>query len=110
MAEQDLTTFDEVSRGSGSLENVPDTETAGYCCADSTSTLALSRKLHGELSTDRELLEVYTGVELPLSAVLTRMEHTGIGLDRNASARRRPDKQRDIQPDGNRRRADGKVH
>lgn len=88
MAEQDLTTFDEVSRGSGSLENVPDTETAGYCCADSTSTLALSRKLHGELSTDRELLEVYTGVELPLSAVLTRMEHTGIGLDRNASARR----------------------
>lgn len=79
-----LTTFDEVSRGSGSLENVSDTETARYCCSDSTSTLALSRKLHGELSTDRDLMEVYTGVELPLSAVLTGMEHTGIGLDRNA--------------------------
>ncbi len=79
-----LTTFTEVSRGTGSLENVPQDETALYCCSDSSSTLALSGKLHRELSRDPDLMGVYTGVELPLSAVLTRMEHTGIGLDRHA--------------------------
>ena len=79
-----MDTFDEVSRGTGTLESVPLEEVARYCCTDSASTLALSRRLDMEMEEDPDLKSVYHDVELPLLAVLTQMEITGIRLDREA--------------------------
>ncbi|PIE51696.1 DNA polymerase I [Candidatus Fermentibacteria bacterium] len=79
-----MDTFDEVSGGTGTLINTPTEEIARYCCTDSASTLALSFKLDRVLAEDPSLNRVYREIELPLSAVLTKMEARGIGLDGNA--------------------------
>lgn len=79
-----MDTFEEVSGGTGTLEGIPMEKIAGYCCTDSASTLALSARLDREFDKDDDLKRVYRQVELPLSAVLTGMETTGIGLDREA--------------------------
>lgn len=79
-----MNTFQEVSGGSGNLVNTPMEKIAEYCCIDSSATLALSQKLDLEMEKDSGLNRVYREIELPLSAVLTEMESTGIGLDREA--------------------------
>ena len=79
-----MDTFEEVSGGTGTLENVPLEQVARYCCTDSASTLALSRRLQREMESDPGLKDVYHRVELPLSAILAQMEITGIRLDREA--------------------------
>lgn len=79
-----LTTFDQASNGTGTLANRPVQDVAEYCCGDAASTLALYKELSAELHKDPALLKVLNEVELPLSAVLARMETMGIGLDRSA--------------------------
>ncbi len=79
-----IPTFQEVTGGTSSLQKVPLDEIASYCCTDSSSALALSRRLDEELKADQGLEGVYRSVELPLSAVLAAMEQRGIGLDREA--------------------------
>lgn len=79
-----METFAQVSGGTDSLVNVSTEDIARYCCVDSASTLALSRKLSALISADEGLNRVYREIELPLSAVLADMEKTGIGLDRDA--------------------------
>ncbi|HPF32367.1 MAG TPA: DNA polymerase I [Candidatus Sabulitectum sp.] len=79
-----IPTFAEITGGDSSLQKVAMEEIASYCCTDSSSTMALCRRLHEELEKDQGLNRVYRTVELPLSAVLAAMERRGIGLDREA--------------------------
>jgi DNA polymerase-1 len=79
-----MKTFDEVSGGKGSLAGVPLQTIAEYCCADSASAVALAGRMSAEFSKDPVLEKLYRQVELPLSAVLGKMESQGIGIDRDA--------------------------
>jgi DNA polymerase-1 len=50
---------------------------------DAWLALTLANKLHAEVTT-QEQLRVYSQVELPSSAVLAQMEHTGIQVNKSA--------------------------
>ncbi|MEA3266358.1 MAG: DNA polymerase I [Candidatus Fermentibacteria bacterium] len=82
-----MKTFDEVASGTGSLIGIPVESVAEYCCTDSASTLALSKRLMVEFVDEPELEKLYREIELPLSSVLADMENRGIGIDNDALRR-----------------------
>ena len=62
------------------MDHVAAARAAQYAGADVDMTLRLASLLEGELR-DRELLDLFNGVEMPLVPILTRMEMNGILLD-----------------------------
>ena len=52
-----------------------------YAAEDADITLSLHRRLLPELEKTAELVDVFTGIEMPLVPVLARMEQTGVLID-----------------------------
>ena len=78
------TTYDElVGKGKSRVKITEvDVEQVGsYCVADSRSSWQLVEKLLPQLR-DRQLLDLYREIEMPLVHVLLNMEWHGIGIDR----------------------------
>jgi DNA polymerase-1 len=77
-------TYDEMT-GKGqkriSFDQVDLERATRYAAEDADITLRLHRSLHPRLAADEKLGFVYTSIELPTSAVLFRMERTGVLID-----------------------------
>ncbi len=58
-------------------------EAAAYAAEDADITLQLHQALWPKLEAEGRLAELYRDIEQPLVAVLTRMEHTGVLVDRS---------------------------
>ncbi|MCC5867383.1 MAG: DNA polymerase I [Gammaproteobacteria bacterium] len=58
-------------------------QAAPYAAEDADITLQLHQTLWPKLETEGRLAEVYRNIEQPLVPVLTRMEHTGVLVDRS---------------------------
>lgn len=63
-----------------SMWEVPIPQVSHYCCEDVDYTLRLKHKLEKELQS-RQLLPIFSDIELPLVTVLTKMERKGMFLD-----------------------------
>ena len=78
------TTFDELVGKGKNRVNISDVDVervGSYCLADSRSSWELVEKLLPQLR-DRQLLDLYSQIEMPLVHVLLDMEWHGIGIDR----------------------------
>ena len=51
-----------------------------YACEDADFTLHLHQKLWSQLQQEEKLTRIYQDVEVPVSGVLSRMEHAGIRI------------------------------
>lgn len=60
-----------------------DSDVVDVTCTEALALAQLAEKLRAGLSS-QEMLSLATDVEMPLTAVLARMEHLGIGVDRKA--------------------------
>jgi DNA polymerase-1 len=69
------------------MDEVPLATVCRYACEDADVALRLEQKLQEDLAADADLQELFTELELPLSGVLTEMQHTGVRLDQPALAR-----------------------
>jgi DNA polymerase-1 len=63
-----------------SMDLVPADEAGDYACRDVEATLGLQDKLAPELA-EREMVHLFSDVELPLVPVLCSMEQTGVSID-----------------------------
>lgn len=61
---------------------VPVERAAEYAAEDADVTLRLHEVLYPQLQAQPSLLSVYETIELPVRAILCRMEHTGVLIDR----------------------------
>ena len=78
------TTFDELVGKGKNRVNISDVDVervGSYCVADSRNSWELVEKLLPQLR-DRQLLDLYSQIEMPLVHVLLDMEWHGIGIDR----------------------------
>jgi DNA polymerase-1 len=80
-----MTTYDDVTKPEGRKEALPliDIEVeavADYACEDADVTLRLAERLLPELE-DKDLMELFVTVELPLIRVLADIERHGVALD-----------------------------
>jgi DNA polymerase-1 len=65
-----------------------DVERAGeYACEDAEMCLQVHRALWPRVEADAGLLHVYRDIEMPVSALLARMERTGVLIDAEVLAR-----------------------
>jgi len=62
------------------MDQVPIAQAAAYACADADVTLQLVESLLRDLR-DRQQLDLFTQIEMPLVPILVRMEMTGVKLD-----------------------------
>jgi DNA polymerase-1 len=67
------------------MDQVPVATVARYACEDAQCTWRLGQLLEARLAEHR-LLEVYRTQEVPLALCLARLEHAGLGVDREALA------------------------
>ncbi|NML13988.1 DNA polymerase I [Azohydromonas caseinilytica] len=58
-----------------------------YACEDAEMCLAVHRALWPRVEAEPGLLHVYRDIELPISALLARMERTGVLIDREVLAK-----------------------
>jgi DNA polymerase-1 len=76
--------YDEVT-GKGAnripFEQVPVERAAEYSAEDADVTLRLHRTLYPRIAGEAKLVHVYADIEIPLSAVLFRMERDGVLID-----------------------------
>ncbi|MCX8037278.1 MAG: DNA polymerase I [Candidatus Sumerlaeia bacterium] len=68
-------------RSQGSMADVEIERVAPYACADADVSLQLTQLLERDLR-EKGLYELFEQIELPLMAVLHRMEMTGVRIDR----------------------------
>ncbi len=62
------------------MDLVPVEKVCEYCCEDVDYTLRLKNLFHKELEK-RELMQLFTQIEIPLISILARMERAGIYID-----------------------------
>ena len=65
------------------FSEVPIEKAGPYAAEDADVCLQLHTKLHTELQSDAELLDVYQDIEIPLVPVLADMERNGVLVDAN---------------------------
>ncbi len=78
-----MTEIDELigqGKGQVTMDVVPLVQVVPYACADADVTMRLADELERELS-ERQQLELFRDLEMPLLPVLAEMELTGIQLD-----------------------------
>jgi DNA polymerase-1 len=69
------------------FDQVPIEQAAPYAAEDADVTLQLHQALWPQLARSAGLKRVFEGIELPLVSVLSRMERTGVRIDRDMLAR-----------------------
>jgi len=77
-------TYEEVA-GKGAtqigFDEVPLERAAEYAAEDADITLQLHQALYPQIETDAKLARIYRDIELPVMAVLQRMERNGVLID-----------------------------
>ncbi len=87
LGHQNITFKEVVSDPKKNFGDLTPEEALDYAAEDADVTLRLAGILRGQLAEQRELLALYEEVELPLEALLARVEATGVLIEAPALAR-----------------------
>jgi DNA polymerase-1 len=74
-------------KGQKNMRDIPVEDVVSYACEDADVTLRLYHLFSSELRKSPDLSKLFHEVEMPLMSVLTRMETSGVKIDRDSLAK-----------------------